>query len=121
MILKKKEAVEKLQLYKDLFSKVIGKECTIKFDMHEASGFIVTGIELQTLAGVKNKPDKVILEDGKRKSPMMFVIENNQSPLIFIFDDTIIAPLSNGIRITVPLDKPLNGRSVQEIDIRLEG
>lgn len=119
MITKKKEAVEQLQLYKDLFAKIIGKECTIKFDMHEASGFIVTDIRQQTLAGVKNKPDKVDYE-GKKKSPMMFVIDNNQAPLIFIFDDTIIAPLSNGIRITVSLDKPLNGKSNMEIDIRLE-
>ncbi len=120
MITKKKDAVEQLELYRLLFAKILNKECTIKFDMHESSGFIVTGIEIQTLQGVKNKPDKVEYE-GKRKSPMMFVIENNQAPLIFTFDDTIIAPLSNGIRITVPLDKPLNGRSVQEIDIRLEG
>jgi hypothetical protein len=120
MITKKKEAQEQLELYKQVFAKIIGKECTVKFDMHEVDGFIVTDIKLQTLAGVKNKPAKVEYE-GKNKSPMMFVIENNQAPLIFLFDSTLIAPLSNGVRITVPLEKPLNGKSVVEIDIRVTG
>lgn len=120
MLTKKKDAVEQLQLYQQLIAGLIDKECTIKFDMHQSNGFIINGIKLQTLQGIKNKPEKRSF-DGKQKSPMMFVIENNQAPLIFAFDDTSIAPLSNGIRITVALEIPLYDKEVIEIDIRLKG
>lgn len=120
MIVKKKDAMELLQQYQNLFVKLFDKPCTIKFDMHESHNFVISGIELQTLQGVKNKPDKVDY-DGKKKSPMMFTILNNQSPLIFIFDDTIVSPLSNGVRLSVRLNKPINNKEVIEIDIRIEG
>lgn len=118
MITKKKEAVEMLQLYKTVFEKIIGKECTIKFDMHEVGGFIVTDIVQRSLKDVNHKPEKIEFE-GKKRSPMMFEVVNNQAPLYFIFDTTIVAPLSNGVRLTVPLAVPLNDKSVIEIDIRI--
>lgn len=121
MIMKKKDAVEQLIIYKGLLKDIFNKPCIVTFDMHKSSGFIITDIKLQTLTGIKNKPDKVVLEDGKKKSPMLFVLENNQAPFIFTIDDATMVGLGNGVRITIPLDKPLNGKSVMEIDIRLEG
>jgi len=118
MITKKKDAQELLVQYKALFAKIFDKECTIKFDMHEVEGFIVTDIVPRTLQGVKNKPEKVEYE-GKMKTPMMFELVNNQAPLYFLFDKTLIAPLSNGVRLTVQLDKPLNDKSTIEVDIRI--
>jgi hypothetical protein len=120
MITKKKDAVVQLQLYKDLFLKIIDKPCTIKFDMHAVDNFIVLDIVQRSLKEVNHKPDKVDFE-GKKRSPMVFEVVNNQAPLYFLFDDTIVSALGNGVRLTVALDKPLNGKSVQEIDIRLEG
>ena len=119
MISKKKDAVELLATYKVLFSKIIGKPCSVKFDMHESIGFIIEDITLQTLKGITHKPGMQEYE-GKRKNPMLFTIHNNQAPLIFVFDTTIVSPLGNGVRLSVALDKPLNGKAVVEIDIRLE-
>lgn len=116
MIVKKKDAVEQIQQYKALFDKYIGKECTITFDMHKSNGFIVKDITLRTLKDLPNKLEKVEYAD-KMRSPMLFEIVNNQAPIIFVFDDTSIYPLGNGIRIVVKLDKPINGKDVIEIDI----
>ena len=120
MITKKKDAIAQLQLYKDLFDKIIGKPCTIKFDMHNEGGFVVLDIVQRSLKDVNHKPDKVEF-DGKKRSPMIFEVVNNQAPLYFLFDDTIVSALGNGVRLTVPLDQPINDRTVMEIDIRLEG
>lgn len=120
MITKKKDAVEQLEQYRELFTRkgLFGVECTVRFDMHESDGFIINDLKPITLKDVKNKPDKVEHE-GKKRSPMLFQIENNQAPLIFAFDTTLVAPLANGVRFTVKLDKPLNDKSVIEVDIRL--
>jgi hypothetical protein len=118
MITKKKDAVELLNQYKELFSKIIGKECIIKFDMHESSGFIVEDIVQRSLKDIKVKPDKVEF-DGKMKTPMLFEIVNNQAALLFTFDDTIVSPLGNGVRLIIPLNKPINDRDAIEVDIRL--
>lgn len=118
MITKKKEAVELLQLYKELFLKVIGKECTIKFDKHSVDGFIVTDIVQRSLKDVNHKPEKIEFE-GKNRSPMIFEVVNNQAPLYFLFDKTIVSALGNGVRLTIKLDQPLNDKEVIEVDIRL--
>lgn len=120
MIVKKKDAIGQLQLYKELFQKVMDKPCTIKFDMHEVDSFIVIDIVQRSLKDVKHKPEKIEYE-GKKRSPMIFEVVNNQAPLYFLFDNTIVSPLSNGVRLTVKLDEPLNDKSVIEVDIRLEG
>jgi len=119
MITKKKEAVEALSIYNKLIENIIGKPCVVSFDRHTAHGFIIESIEQVSLKNITHKPDKVEVE-GKNKSPMLFQIKNNQCPFIFTFDDTIITGLGNGIRIIIPLDKPLNGKKEMEIDIRLE-
>lgn len=118
MLTKKKDAVELLQQYKVLFASIFNKECTIKFDMHTSNSFIVTDIIRRNIGDVENKPDKSIYE-GKNRSPMLFEVANNQAPLLFTFDDTVVSPLSNGVRLTVTLDEPLNGKQVIEVDIRL--
>lgn len=118
MLTKKKDAVEQLNIYRALLEKIVGKECTISFDMHTSDGFIVSGIELISLQKLKIKPDKREF-DGKMKSPVMFEIQNNQASLVFAFDDTVIVALMDGIRIIVDLDKPLNGKDKIEVDIRL--
>ncbi len=122
MITKKKDATALLQLYRDLFTAagLFNTPCMIKFDKHTASDFIITSIEQKTLQGMANKPDKVIY-DGKNKSPMLFQLVNNQAALYFTFDDTTVSALGNGVRFTVALDKPINGKSSIEVDIRRQG
>lgn len=117
MITKKKEAVELLQQYKALFASYIGKELTLSWNVHSYDGVIIKDITQITLQNVKTKPNKREYE-GRQKSPMMFQIETNQGNLVFVFDDTIVSPLVNGIRLTVALDKPLNGANAIEVDLR---
>lgn len=120
MITKKKDAIEYLQRYKAIFTPILDKPCTISFDMHISDGFIVTDIIQRSLKDVKHKPEKILF-DGKSRSPMIFEIVNNQAALYFLFDDTTVTSLGNGVRLSIPLDKPINDRTVIEIDIRLEG
>lgn len=118
MLTKKKDVQELITQYKELFSSIFNKECTVKFDMHSSEGFIVTDIIQKNIGDVKHKPTKITYE-GKQRSPMLFEIVNNQAAMIFTFDDTIVAPLRNGVRLTVHLDKPINNKRVIEVDIRL--
>lgn len=120
MITSKVEAKEKITKYKQLFELIIGKPCTLSFDMHRVEDVVITGIELGKTTGLKNAPEKRVL-DGKNKSPMIFHVITNQGDLTFALDDTIITALSNGIRLTVPLAKPLSDtRKDIVVDLRIQ-
>lgn len=120
MLIKKKDTTEILKQYTKLIEPLIGQECVLSFDMHNYGGIVISGLAPKTVGSLKNTPDKREFE-GKSRSPLMFEIQTNQGNLIFLFDDTEVYPLVNGIRLVVQLDKPLNGNNAIEVDLRREG
>ncbi len=118
MITRRKEASELLQQYQKIFDRVMNKPVTIKFDMHKLEDVIVTGLALAKTTGMKNAPNKRITDDGKNKSPLLFEVQTADGNLQFAFDDTQVSPLTDGVRLTIPLKRSTKDKL--EIDMRLQ-
>lgn len=111
MFTKKSEVKPILEQYQKLFAPYIQKLCTITFDKHILTNVRIYELALCNTTGLKNAPNKRTDSDGKQRSPLLFSIHTDSGDLQFCFDDTQVAPIMDGIRITV-------GSFV--IDIRLE-
>jgi len=100
-MMKKGDATQLIEQYKQLLIPYLDTGLELSFGVHKTFGVIITGIELGKTTGMQNAPDKRITEDGKNKTPMIFNVITNDCVLVFIFEDTTVSPLFNGIRFKV--------------------
>jgi hypothetical protein len=113
MLISRKDAKEQLQEYKQMFAPIIGKPVIITFDKHIARDVIITDLDLVKTTGLKNAPNKRIIDD-KHKTPMLFQIVADQCTLQFVFDDTTVSAITNGVRLSIQQE---NTKAI-EVDIR---
>ncbi len=119
MINKRAVANELIEKYKELFKLLIGRPCTLKFDKHEFPDVVPLDIKIAKTTGRKNLPDMRMDEDtGKNRTPMFFVVETNAGELLFSLDDTAVNAITNGVRMTVKLDKAIANKEEIIVDIR---
>lgn len=110
MITSRKEALDKVAQYTALFEKIKDRRCILSFSKHSFTDVIPHELKLATQNDLKYiKPNKKDV-DGKLKTPFVFTIITDVGNLNFLLDDTIVAPLTNGLRFQIGYD----------VDLRLE-
>lgn len=103
--MKRSEANKLIAEYKErYFDDLKGSRCILEFGGHRVEGIAIADVVLAKTTGMKNTPDKRI-RDTKQYTPMLMEIITNEGSLLFVIEDTSIATILNGIRLTIGENK----------------
>jgi len=99
--MKRSEATQLIQDYKErLFNPLLDRQCVLTFGSHTITGVKIENVLLAKTTGLKNAPDKRLKED-KNYTPLLMEIKTSSGSLLFVIEDTTIAQVLNGTRLTI--------------------
>lgn len=99
--MKRSEAQQLIEEYRArYFNELQGSTCTLSFSGHTIAGVTLVDVILTKTTGMKNAPMKRLNEE-KKYTPLVMEVMTNQGKLLFALEDTTIATIHNGIRMSV--------------------